>query len=72
MVTDLWTGLREQSTVGFFPELCSHQFSWAQVLVACGVAKVIIKQVCFAHLAGFYYNIFFLFRYNWFLLIKLM
>ena len=40
-----WMGLRVQSTVGRFPELCFLQFSVAQVLV--GLRKQIYKQFFF-------------------------
>ena len=39
-------GLRMESTVGCFPELCLLQFSVAHSC-ACGVAKAIYEQFCF-------------------------
>ena len=42
-----WMGLREQSTVGCFPDLNFFIFHGAG---ACGVAKTIYKQFCFSQL----------------------
>ena len=41
--TERWMGLREQSTVGCFPESCFLQFSVAQVLV--GLRKQLINNM---------------------------
>ena len=41
-----WTGLRVQSTIGCFPELCFDQFSVAQVIVGLA-AKTIYKHFVF-------------------------
>ena len=46
LTPERWMGLREQSKVGCFHELCCFQFFLARVR-ACGVANAIYKQVIF-------------------------